>query len=283
MEQGIGNSVRFALDRAVRHILTPLFRVLLRYSVPFTVFEDLAKRAYLDVVMRDFAIPGKKPSISRAAILSGMTRKEVQRLWAEREAAPEAGDTEGHNRAWRVLVAWGRDADFVGPDGKPRVLPLQGDAVCFAELVRRHGGDVPVRAVLDELRRVGAVLHHDDGRLELVTRPFLPRRSEVDKIELLGSAVADLLATVDHNIQFGDVDPRFQRRVMYQNMPASIVAEFRALSAAESMAVLEKLDDWLARKAAAASDDASGEPRVRLGLGIQYFEERVVAPVNKEA
>jgi Family of unknown function (DUF6502) len=277
---------RKALEQAARRILVPLFRLLLRYGMPFTAFEQLAKRTYLDVAMRDFAIPGKKPSISRAAILSGLTRKEAQRLLSQAPAsAGDDHDQDGHhNRAWRVLAAWTRDADFIEPGGKPRLLALQNDQRGFAELVRRHGGDMPVRAVLDELLRVGAVLRHGDGCLELVARPFLPRRSEIDKIDLLGGAVADLMDTVDHNLRFGDTAPRFQRRVAYQPMPASVAAEFSAMSAAQSMALLEQFDSWLARKEMHSSRAPSAEPRVRLGVGIHYFEERLdpVGPSAKE-
>jgi hypothetical protein len=66
---------------------------------------------YVDVALREFGIPGKKPSISRASILWGLTRKEVQRLVAEAESeARSSALIEHENRAVRVLSAWTRDA-----------------------------------------------------------------------------------------------------------------------------------------------------------------------------
>ena len=59
-----------ALEAAITQLLRPLFRVLLRQSMSFVAFEELAKRVYVEVAMSDFAIEGKKPSISRASILS---------------------------------------------------------------------------------------------------------------------------------------------------------------------------------------------------------------------
>ncbi|MEP6876672.1 MAG: DUF6502 family protein [Burkholderiales bacterium] len=64
----IGTQPNKALNFALMKLLRPLMRLLLRHSLPFSAFEELAKRAYLDVAMNDFAIPGKKPSISRASI-----------------------------------------------------------------------------------------------------------------------------------------------------------------------------------------------------------------------
>lgn len=273
----IENRLPRMLTRSVERLLAALFRVLLHHGMSFVAFEALAKRVYVDVALRDFGIPGKKPSISRAAILSGLTRKEVQRLVAE--AAPDApaeaatGPADRDNRAIRVLSAWTRDADFADEQGAPRVLLLQDGAASFAALVRRYSGDVPVRAVLDELVRVGAVRRHDDGRVELLQRAFLARGA-VDKIEHLGTDVADLVRTIEHNIEHAD-DPRFQRRVMYHDMPRSDVAEFRKLSATQAMALLVKLDRWLAARSA-AHEAAGTDPKqasVRLGMGIYYFEE----------
>jgi Family of unknown function (DUF6502) len=269
------NTLPATLARAVERVLSALFRVLLRHGMSFTAFESIAKRVYVDVALSEFTIPGKKPSISRASILSGLTRKEVQRLVAEGQVGALRDTEEHENRAVRVLAAWTRDADFVDPQGQPRTLDLNGgqNAPGFAELVRRHSGDMPVRAVLDELLRVGAVSRQADGRLQLVQRAFLPRGA-ADKIEHLGTDVADLVHTIDHNIDHGDVDPRFQRRVIYHDMPASVAAEFRKLSAAQAMALLVKLDRWLANKETEhASAQAPAQPRVRLGLGIYYFEQ----------
>ncbi len=272
-----------ALNRAVRRMLTPIFRLLLRHGMSFTAFEELAKRVYVEVALREFGIPGKKPSISRTSILSGLTRKDVQRLVNEPPDAAEDAGGERHNRAARVLGAWGRDPDFLDAAGQPRVLPLQDGEPSFATLVRRHSGDMPVRAVLDELLRVGAVQRQDDGRLALVARVFLPRRSELDKIDLLGTDVGDLVTTIDHNIQHGDTDPRFQRKVMYRNVPVAALPEFRQMSGQEAMAVLVKLDRWLAPRADEGERRAAtGEPVVRVGLGIYYFEERADAPPASE-
>jgi hypothetical protein len=69
---------------------------------------------------------------------------------------------ERYNRATRVLTGWARDADFLDRRGQPRPLEVDG-AASFAVLVKRYSGDMPARAVLDELVRVGAVERLDDA------------------------------------------------------------------------------------------------------------------------
>jgi hypothetical protein len=275
------NKLHRALNAAITQVLRPLFRVLLRHHVSFGAFEDLAKRAYIDVVISDFGIPGKKPSISRASILSGLTRKEVQRLMSE-PAESAAVDREQYNRAARVLTAWTRDPEFVDARGEPQALDPQDGSASFAELVRRHSGDVPVRAVLDELLRVGAVRRSDDGKLELVVRAYVPQRSAVDKLEILGSDVSDLIDTIDHNIEHGDTDPRFQRKVMYRNVPVAALNDFRKLSGEQAQALLEQLDKWLAEHSEPSPPDPPHQPRARVGMGIFYFEQRLEPDVSKE-
>jgi len=266
------------LERAIERLLRPLVRLLLRHAVPFAAFEEMAKRVYVDTALNDFALPDRKASASRVAVLTGLTRKEVQRLRSAPEQ-PEAsgGLSERYNRAARVLTGWVRDADFRDSRGEPRELEIDGEAG-FAALVRRYSGDMPARAVLDELLRVGAVEQHGDARLRLVTRAFVPQRSQADKIGILGHDVADLIATIDHNLQHGATDPRFQRKVMYHSIPTSVLPAFRKSSAADAQALLEKLDRWLAAR---DLDDPAGTeplPRARVGLGIYYFEEGLEEP-----
>jgi hypothetical protein len=259
------------LEKAVATLLRPLFRLLLRRSMSFLAFEEIAKRAFVDVAMKDFAIEGKQPSISRASILSGLTRKEVSRLLAV-SGPGEGGEGERYNRASRVLTGWLRDAAFIDVNGMPRMLPEDGDK-SFADLVRRHGGDVPARAVLDELVRVGAVLKRPDGRVELLARAYVPSSSVDEKLAILGSDVADLIDTIDHNIEGHGDPPRFQRKVMYHRIPTSAVPAFRRLSAMQGQALLERLDRWLMDHDTGVEPGAGAPSAARIGLGIYYFEE----------
>jgi hypothetical protein len=266
-----------ALSAALARMLRPLVRLMLRHSMPFGAFEEIAKRAYVDVALKEFSIPGRKPSISRASILSGLTRKEVQRLNSIARADVAAG-SERYNRAARVLTAWSRDPDFLSSTGQPRALGASGPE-SFAALAKRHSGDMPARAVLDELLRVGAVRRLDDGQFEPTARAYVPQKSVIDKLVILGSDVAALIDTIDHNLKHGETDPRFQRKVMYQHVSVAALPAFRKLSAAQAQALLEKLDRWLGEHSGDAPADGAGTARV--GMGIYYFEERV-APVDPE-
>jgi Family of unknown function (DUF6502) len=265
-----------AIGTALAKLLRPFVRLMLKHSFSYSGFESVAKRVFAQCAMEDFALPGRKPSVSRASILTGLTRKEVNALLSEPWNGVNA-DSSHYNRAARVLTAWVREARFVGDGSIGRALPMEG-ADGFNELVRLHGGDVPARAVLDELTRVGAVKVRDDGVVQLAQRAFVPSESMVAKIEILGTDVQDLVETITYNIeQTQPQDARYQRKVMHVGIPAEALPAFRMLSAKQAQKVLESLDAWL------SEHDLSGIPEkewgvtARVGVGIHYFEE-IVAP-----
>jgi hypothetical protein len=269
-----------ALRSAVQQLLRPLCRLLLRHAVSFGAFEELARRVYVDVALKEFGIPGKRPTASRVAVLTGLTRKEVHRLLVT-PADDETDDAERYNRAAQVLTGWTRDAEFLDEKGEPRILEVDGSAG-FGMLVKRYSGDMPMRAILDELVRVGAVDQREDGRLQLAARGFVPRHSAVDKLGILGRDVADLVSTIDHNLQHGETDPRFQRKVMYSAIPRSALPAFRRLSGRQAQSLLERLDRWLARHDPEDLPENPAETHARVGVGIYYIEEPIEAPAARE-
>lgn len=260
-----------ALAKAVRRILHPLVRVLLRHGVGFDAFADLAKRVYVEVARADFQIPGKKQTTSRISVLTGLTRKEVQRL--SDNGASVDGEIEGrYNRAARVIAGWVRDANFCDAQGNPLPLPQEGSKPSFAALVREYSGDMPARAVLDELLRVGAVERDGEG-IRLVTHVYVPHASPVDKLGILGTDVADLIATIDHNLTHSGADARFQRKVMYDNVPVELLDEIRARCARDGQRTIESLDKFLAPHDRDINPKVAGSGRARVGMGIYFFED----------
>lgn len=260
------------ISAAVLRILKPLVRILLRHGISYNTFADLAKWAYIEVAALEFGIEGRKQTTSRVSILTGLTRKEVKRV-RQLEHPEDQASAEKYNRAARIITAWQREAEFLEPDGQPKILPLTGEISSFAELVRRFSGDVPTRAIKDELLRVRAVEELPDGRLRLLARAYIPKMSEKDKIHILGTDVAFLISTIDHNLQTQVSEPFFQRKVAYDNLPQEVLPKFRRLASRKAQELLVWLDRWLARHDRDTNPEISGTGRHRAGVGIYYFEE----------
>ena len=262
-----------ALSSAVARLLRPLVRILLRNGVPYGVFEDIARWVYADVALREFSIAGRKQSVSRAAVITGLSRKEITRL-QELGAPYEDAAEERYNRAARVVSGWVREARFADKQGNPADLPLSGEGGTFEGLVKEFSRDVPARAMLDELIRVGTVERLDDDRIRLRSRAYLPQIDDIAKLEILGTDVRLLIATIDHNLRHTAADERlFQRKVAYNNLPEEILPQLRTLSATRAQALLEELDRYLAGHDRDANPSVSGTGRKNAGVGIYYFEE----------
>jgi hypothetical protein len=261
-----------ALSAAVLRILRALIRVLLRYGMPFDGFTELAKRVYIDVAVKDFQIPGRKQSISRISTLTGIYRREVSRIMD----LPEIDDSEvtaRHNRAARVIGGWLHDPDYSDGKGQACDLDLTGDVPSFTHLVRKYSGDIPSRAILDELIRVGAIEQDKEGKIHLLSRAYVPKHGEADMLAILGVDTADFLSTIDHNLQHADTDNRLQLKVAYDNLPEEAIDEFKKLARKRGRDLLEEFNTWLAERDRDSNPDSKGTGKVRAGLGVYYFEE----------
>ena len=260
--------VKQVLIDALTQLLRPLVRITLRQGLSAEAFEEVVRRVYVDVAEKDFALAGKKQTTSRIGVLTGLNRKEVARLKKMPLAAHVDEQPSSQNRVERVVSAWLSDAAFQDEKGDPKPLEFQGED-SFSELVRRYSGDMPARAVADELIRIGVLAEADDRKLRLLSRGYVPDPESQELVRILGTHAEDWFNTFDHNMTHGRDEARYQRQVIYTDVPARHADEFRGLSARWGQQTLEELDRWLAQKKATRITE---EPTVRLGLGIYEIE-----------
>jgi hypothetical protein len=260
------------LFAAILKLLRPLVRILLRNGVSYNTFADFAKWVYVDVASKEFGIKGRKQTTSRVSVITGLSRKEVMRV-RKLSRPDDRKSAEKYNRAARVIAAWRRDKNFLDAKGRPALLPMSGPGASFSELVKRFSGDIPVRATLDELTRVGAVKRLEDGRISLLTRTYVAESSDADKLHIMGTDVAHLISTIDHNLKSDSRGLLFQRKVAYDNLPDDALPLFRQYSAKKAQTLLENLDRWLAQHDRDVTPAVKGTGRNNAGIGIYYFEE----------
>lgn len=260
------------LRRALRQVLRPLVRVLLRNGVDCHSVEEELRRAFVHVAMNELAPPGRKPTMSRAATITGLSRKEVARLLVDDADGSDAPSLMGQNRAATVIAGWVRDVDFQDGSGEPRPLSLDDQAGGFPALVKRYSGDMPFRTVLDELVRVGTVDIMHDGRARLLARSYVPMRDDAAKIDILGTDVGHLIETIAHNLDHGGAAARYQRKVLYDDLPEQYAEQFRIMAAERLQDLLEEFDRYLARGDRGLNPEVSGAGRRLAGVGMFYFE-----------
>jgi Family of unknown function (DUF6502) len=271
---------RPALAAAVRTVLRPLVRVLLRNEVDVWTLVETVKQLYVDVASKEFPAAERKPTVSRVSLLTGLTRKEVSRLWEQDETA--GVDSARYNRSASVVTGWIRSPGYQDAAGNPLELAFDGARRSFSELARRFGADVTPRALLDELVQAGVVERTPTKRLRLLARGYVPRTDAGEKLGILGSDVADLISSVDHNIVSPPEQAFFQRKVAYDNLVSACLPELRERAARRGQTLLEALDEFMAANDRDANPSVGGEGRHRAVIGIYYYEEPVVPKPRSE-
>jgi len=270
MDMSVENKALPVLRSAIRRLLTPLVKIILRNGLSYKTFIEDAKEVFIEVAEQEFAIEGRKQSAARVAIITGISRKEISRLQnLETERKAVIGDS--FNRSARVISAWVNDPEFQLKSGQPMELPIEGKSPSFGDLVRKSSGDMLVRAMLDELVRVGAV-EGENKRARLVNRSYVPAQSESEKLRILGTDVASLIETINHNLQSQQPTPFFQRKVYYDNLPEEALTEIRAMTKRHGQELIELLDKKIQIHDRDVNPSIEGKGRYTAGIGIYYFE-----------
>lgn len=278
-------STAFALDdqqqetksrlvRLVVRVLRPLVRLLLRHGMSCQEFTEISRWVYVDVAMRDreFALKSRSKQFkSRAAVITGLSRKEVLRL-LDFKGPEELEEIQPLNRAARVLTGWTSNELFCSGKDKPRVLPIKGGTGSFHDLVRLYSGDVPPRAVLDELRRCGAVEIIDGDSVRLKRFAYFPETGSSEEIDLINMMAGDLLDTVDHNTtnSLPADQGRPYRAAFSSRLPEEVMEDVRDFVRKELKATSRKVHHYVSEREDKVKH--SDKRYYRAGLGLFYFE-----------
>lgn len=272
----MSESLQTILSKAVIQILKPIIRVLIRNEVSHAEFSALAKQAYVDVAYKHFVLPNKKMTYSRVSVLTGLNRKEVVRLTKEDNDQSNVGTP---NRTTRVVNGWLNDPDFIDKNKNPLVLNIKGGDNSFTTLVSRYSGDLTIGAIIDELERIGVAQRINAKQITLSQQGYIPEQGELEKIDILSICTSDLLSSAVHNLEHSNDEGRFQRQLVYRDIPARLADEFQTLSNQKAADLLIDLNKWLGDRTKYHPKDKLTEPKTeievlkkRIGLGIYYFE-----------
>lgn len=253
------------LLRAVRHLLRPLVRVLVANQVTFPVLGELLKQVYVESAQRDFAIEGGSETASRLSLLTGIHRKDIQRLRGD--AAEDYSPPRSISLGARVVARWTAQPEYLDADGLPRALPLSGDEPSFQRLVASVSTDIRPRAVIDEWRRLGVIEEGADGLIRLVVSAFVPAHGLDEKLHYFGRNVHDHVAAAAHNLS-GDGPPMMERSVYYDGLSDESVRELETLAERRGMAALSAVN---ARALELQERDSAAPSRRRMSFGLYFL------------
>jgi len=256
-------------------VMRPVIRILLRYGIGYREFAEVVKTAFVDVASSDFGLRGRPTNISRVAVMTGLTRKEVKRL----RDKLGSGDTIIAVKTTPladVLHHWHAQPEFMNADGSPARLPFRGDQASFTSLVRAHGGDVPAGAMRTEMKRVGVLRESEDGYLELLHRTFKPESDHEGLIAVLVHGAYALLSNIAHNTDPNRSEGTWANRFAYtQAVRKGQAGQLRRITRDRISEFAESVDDiFMAYETLHENDNDEGDSKDAIAIGVFYFEER---------
>ncbi len=262
--------LKSALTRMAASILRPLIKVLMRHDFSHSELTELVRKTYVEVAYDAFKIPNHKMTYSRAALLTGLSRKEVVRLRRQIELS-NSPQLRLSYVAKQVVQGWLTDNDYLDDLQNPRQLPLKGAQASFANLVSKYAGTVSFSSLLDELGRCGITSQNSFGVVELTSDGKIPMFEELERIRVMSVCVSDLFGTAVHDLNSSNNDIRFQRQLVYSGIEENLARRFHDVGSEKAMALFKTLNEFLF-SGGSNLDPMHRETGKRVGLGIYYFE-----------
>jgi len=179
--------------------LTELALVLLPRGMSPKWFSELARSAFVQAAADIARLRNGRVNHSRVAAQTGLTRADVKRLLKQNAFQSRK---RGQTAVERVMDGWLADPEFALRTGQAKKLKIAGHRGSFAHLVKKYGGDVPHRAVLDELRRIAAVTD-SDGAVQLRRSLQLRQRNNFAFLSPVIPVLVDALRLASKRDCFG--------------------------------------------------------------------------------
>ena len=267
-------SLRVALLNSTARILKPVVSFLIRCGINYRDFQEVAKQVFVEVASSEYGLRGRPTNISRVAVLTGLSRKEISKLRQVGGRSRWSPDMKS-SAVNTILHYWHYDPRFSVSSGSPRSLPFAGEN-SFSELVREYGGDLPPGAIRTELRRAHAIEQTHDGLLAVRRRFYQPAELDEDLISGIAFSLANLANTVTYNASVlmseTDADRRFERYAWTEHLPDSELQALCEKVNEGGSRLLEEIDDWLGCHEL-PREKWSESLRCAIGIGVYFFRE----------
>lgn len=224
--------------------------------------------------------PGKNVALGDIALLTGVDTRTIKKIrtYIAMNDSIHQDDSflDGFMPLFKVFDLWMNDSRFYDvADGKPRVLPLEGQGATFPELVKAsiQSRGLTSQAVLKRLREIdvvevdkaaGTVLLKQDDNVFI-------SKNDLDLLDIGLTAIANLAGTVSHNIEHHlDDDAKYFQRGSwnYQFDPESMDQVRKAIHR-----YLREADVKSRELITSLAETQSGPGQYTAGISMFYFEE----------
>jgi hypothetical protein len=181
-----------AARKSLARLLRPLSLFVFDCGLSISeVYLILRMAAVQSAAMRQLE-NSNRVNISGIAAVTGIPRGEVSRILNSSGSLIDGAIQGRQNVTSGILSAWHCDPDYLTAARRPRDLKIFGNGQTFESLVRTYGQGIPIRAILDELKRAGAVQLLPSSQKIRAKMPLAIDRRIKSKIRALDATTDDL-------------------------------------------------------------------------------------------
>jgi hypothetical protein len=260
---------RARLVHTLRKVLRPLVQILFRAGVRFDEFVDLLRGIYTEIAIRDALESGQKISTGRISILSGVAKRDVERLVSSDEWLKIPKPTDAAALA-AILHRWHTDSVYLGPYGVPLELPRTGQgARNFTDLVGGSPIQIDPEYAYEQLLAARMIAKSGDTHVKVLSRTYvMPEPLSSAMLEHFGSAMTNLASTLNFNMTPDQQAKRLEQSVFPDDgLPEELMPEFDSFVRERARELISDVDDWLA----AAARRPIKNPSQRANTGVHIF------------
>ncbi|MEQ1598805.1 MAG: DUF6502 family protein [Methylotenera sp.] len=268
------NKMQIILHNTLRKVLRPLVRLMLSQGINYTmVLEDL-KRVFVSVAEDEFKLEGKEQTNSRITLLTGVHRKDVQRIRDEKNEEHEPP----FSLSAQIFGLWLGDSKYLDESGQPRALPRLASKgiISFESLVASVSKDFRARPVLDEWLRLGFVSLDYNDHVRLNVQAFIPNQDLEYKLSFLAMNVHDHMSAAVSNLNNKN-EPMLERCVYYDGLTSANVELLHELARQNGMNAIKALNRRAAALKAAQTEPGkvarreSDKANQRMNFGVYFY------------
>jgi Family of unknown function (DUF6502) len=274
MRTDTSNKMQLILHRSIRKILRPLVRLMLSQGINYTMVIEELKRVFISVAEEEFKIEGKAQTNSRITLLTGIHRRDVQRIREDKNSDIDAPPSISA----QIFGLWLSKNEYLDDLGQPLPLPKNSSKgeVSFESLVASISKDFRARSVLDEWLRLGFVSIDNDDCVRLNIQAFIPNQDLEYKLSFLALNSHDHMSAAVSNLNSQN-EPLLERCVYYDGLTAENVEVLHTLAKQHGMRAIRRINRHAAALKASQSETTkttrreSDKANKRMNFGIYFY------------
>lgn len=259
--------------QALRRVLRPIVRLMIRSGIRYDEFADAARAAYIESAIRDWDRGGPPPTRDQVAWITGINPERVAH-YIERDESLPSIQSKLTDVAVEVLHRWHTDSHYLGSSGMPLELEFSAPiGPSFEHLVNQIDAQSNPELILERLLRARSVVRSDGERIRAVSRRFTWPEEVLSSSDYWGNTLARVIETHEYNFTTAKAENKRLERSVFADHGISeqLLPRFHAFAQERADQFLFELDDWLGQHSQESSRE--GAPKVAIGVNVFFYVE----------